>query len=92
MDTSLDRFYPKVFSLGFKMPELLISKIAFSILSALEYMRELKVLHRDIKPSNVLLNCSGEIKVCDFGISGFVENSLCSSNKGCEYYTAVSFN
>lgn len=90
MDTSLDRFYPKVFSLKLKMPELLISKIAFSILSALEYMRNLQVLHRDIKPSNVLLNASGEIKVCDFGISGFVENSLSMSNKGCQYYMAVS--
>lgn len=89
MDTSLDRFYPKVFAMGLTMPELFLSKTAFSILSALEFMRKLKVLHRDIKPSNVLLNKTGEIKVCDFGIGGFVENSISKSNKGCQYYNSV---
>jgi mitogen-activated protein kinase kinase 3 len=31
MDTSLDKFYPKVFSRGEKMPENIIAKIAYSV-------------------------------------------------------------
>lgn len=86
MDTSLDRFYLKTFALKFSMPESFISKVAFSVLTALEFMRNLKLMHRDIKPSNVLLNATGEIKVCDFGISGFTSNSVCTTIKGCQIY------
>ena len=43
-------------------------------------------MHRDIKPSNILLNYTGEIKLCDFGISGFTTNSVCSTFKGCQRY------
>jgi serine/threonine protein kinase len=50
MDTSLDRFYAKMFALKLTpIPELIISKVAFSVLSALDYMKQLKLMHRDIK-------------------------------------------
>ena len=91
MDTSLDRFYAKLFALELTMTELFMSKVAFAVLSALEYMRKLKLMHRDIKPSNILINASGEIKVCDFGISGFTTNSVCSTFKGCQRYMPVKF-
>ncbi len=91
MDTSLDRFYSKLFALELKMPELFLSKVAYAVLSALDYMRKLKLMHRDIKPSNILINSTGEIKVCDFGISGFTTNSVCSTFKGCQRYMPVLF-
>jgi serine/threonine protein kinase len=48
-------------------------------------------MHRDIKPSNILINASGEIKVCDFGISGFTNSkSLCETFIGCQRYMPVS--
>jgi len=90
MDTSLDRFYAKMFALKLvPIPELIISKVAFSVLSALDYMKQLKLMHRDIKPSNILLNGTGEIKVCDFGISGFTTNSVCTTFKG---FSALNLN
>ena len=68
MDTSLDRFYLKMKSLEKPMTELFISKVAYAVLSALDYMKQFKLMHRDIKPSNILINENGDIKVCDFGI------------------------
>jgi serine/threonine protein kinase len=42
--------------------------VAYSILNALVELHSRSILHRDIKPSNVLTNCSGRIKLTDFGI------------------------
>jgi serine/threonine protein kinase len=89
MDTSLDRFYQKAFIMELEPPELFISKVANAVISALFCMNQFKLMHRDIKPSNILLNMNGQIKVCDFGISGFTINSVCKTFKGCEPYMPV---
>ena len=77
MDASLDQLYPKVFASGRSMPEAVLGKIGFSVLSALTYLHtKLSVIHRDVKPSNILLSAAGKVKMCDFGISGYLVNSI----------------
>jgi len=49
---------------------------------------ELQIIHRDVKPTNVLVNKKGEIKLCDFGVSGQLEKSLAKTNIGCQSYMA----
>ena len=44
----------------------------------------------DVKPTNVLLNTKGQVKLCDFGVSGQLEKSLAKTNIGCQSYMAVS--
>ncbi len=44
----------------------------------------------DVKPTNVLVNKKGEVKLCDFGVSGQLEKSLAKTNIGCQSYMAVS--
>ncbi|KRZ45739.1 Dual specificity mitogen-activated protein kinase kinase 6 [Trichinella pseudospiralis] len=90
MDLSLDKFYRMCVDQKRIIPDFVLSKIAHSIVEALHYMKqELNLMHRDVKPSNVLLNRKGEIKICDFGISGHLTDSLAKTiNAGCKPYMA----
>lgn len=45
----------------------------------------------DVKPTNVLVSKSGNIKLCDFGVSAQMERSLAKTNIGCQSYMAVSW-
>ncbi|KAF5293601.1 hypothetical protein FQA39_LY03086 [Lamprigera yunnana] len=90
MDTSLDKFYAKVFKHNRKIPEDILGKIALAVVSALHYLySKLRVIHRDVKPSNILINRKGEVKMCDFGISGYLVDSVAKTiDAGCKPYMA----
>jgi len=62
------------------------------VVNALEYLHsKMQVIHRDVKPSNILLNRAGDIKLCDYSISGYLINSLAMSmGVGFYPYMAVS--
>ncbi|KAJ8916095.1 hypothetical protein NQ315_004461 [Exocentrus adspersus] len=90
MDTSLDKFYVKAYKHGRKIPEDMLGKIALAVVSALHYLySQLRVIHRDVKPSNILINRQGEVKMCDFGISGYLVDSVAKTiDAGCKPYMA----
>lgn len=68
------------------------SSIRTQIVKALYYLKEKHgVIHRDVKPSNILLDERGQIKLCDFGISGrLVDSKAKTRSAGCAAYMAVS--
>ena len=90
MDSSLDKFYRRVFKMEREFPEKYLVKISISILKALHYLySECKVIHRDVKPSNILIDRQGRIKICDFGISGYLVDSVAKTmDAGCKPYMA----
>ncbi|KAJ8793675.1 hypothetical protein J1605_003486 [Eschrichtius robustus] len=90
MDTSLDKFYRKVLDKDMTIPEDILGEIAVSIVRALEHLHsKLSVIHRDVKPSNVLINKEGHVKMCDFGISGYLVDSVAKTmDAGCKPYMA----
>ncbi|CAB4054198.1 MAP2K3 [Lepeophtheirus salmonis] len=93
MDTSVDNFYIKAFrgsETPVAIPEDVLGKIASSVIQALHYLHSrLSVIHRDVKPSNILISRNGDVKMCDFGISGYLHNSLAKTiDAGCKPYMA----
>lgn len=71
------------------VPEDVLARIVGCMVRGLRFLKdELQIMHRDVKPTNVLLKKSGEVKLCDFGVSGQLEKSLAKTNIGCQSYMA----
>nr|XP_023020945.1 dual specificity mitogen-activated protein kinase kinase dSOR1 [Leptinotarsa decemlineata] len=72
------------------IPENILGKITSAVLKGLSYLRDKHaIMHRDVKPSNILVNSSGEIKICDFGVSGQLIDSMANSFVGTRSYMSV---
>lgn len=71
------------------VPEDVLAQITLSTVRGLRFLKdELQIIHRDVKPTNILINSLGEVKLCDFGVSGQLEKSLAKTNIGCQSYMA----
>lgn len=70
-----------------RIPERILGKITEAVLKGLSYLREShQIMHRDVKPSNILINSKGEIKLCDFGVSGQLIDSMANTFIGTRSY------
>ena len=80
---SIDKLY------GDGVPEGVLRKIALSTVMGLKVLKdEHNIIHRDVKPTNILINTRGQIKICDFGVSGNLVASIAKTNIGCQSYMA----
>lgn len=77
----------KLYSGG--IPENVLRKITYSTVMGLKSLKEEhSIIHRDVKPTNILINTRGQIKICDFGVSGNLVASKARTNIGCQSYMA----
>ncbi|KAF4968965.1 hypothetical protein FSARC_3729 [Fusarium sarcochroum] len=77
----------KLYSGG--IPENVLQKITYSTVMGLKSLKdEHSIIHRDVKPTNILVNTRGQIKICDFGVSGNLVASIARTNIGCQSYMA----
>jgi mitogen-activated protein kinase kinase len=80
---SVDKLY------GDGIPEHVLKKVALSTVMGLKCLKdEHNIIHRDVKPTNILVNTRGQVKICDFGVSGNLVASIAKTNIGCQSYMA----
>jgi mitogen-activated protein kinase kinase len=80
---SIDKLY------GDGIPETVLRKITLSTVMGLKVLKdEHNIIHRDVKPTNILVNTKGQVKICDFGVSGNLVASIAKTNIGCQSYMA----
>jgi len=71
------------------IPENILRKITYATIMGLKTLKDdHHIIHRDVKPTNILVNTNGQVKICDFGVSGNLVASIAKTNIGCQSYMA----
>jgi hypothetical protein len=67
-----------------------LSAVMRGVLTSLKYVHSLNRIHRDIKSGNLLVTSDGLVKLCDFGVSAQLDDSLAKTGTriGSPYWMA----
>ena len=65
-----------------------VATVFRQIVAAIGFLHEHGVAHRDLKPQNILITTFPNIKVADFGLCGYIEDTKMKTFCGSPCYTA----
>lgn len=67
--------------------ESILCKIIYLIVQGFKFLKdEYNIIYCDVKLINILVNICGQVKICDFGVSGNFVVSIVKINIGCQSY------
>ncbi|KAF8650448.1 hypothetical protein AX16_005250 [Volvariella volvacea WC 439] len=85
---SLEAIGKRIKERGRIVAEKIAGRLAEGVLQGLAYLHTRRTIHRDIKPSNILVSRDGVVKLCDFGVSGELVDSMAGTFTGTSFYMA----
>ena len=74
-----------------QIPMSLLLRIAFDIADGMRYCASRGLIHRDLKTKNVCIDENDRAKICDFGLSRFLDTertAMTAANLGTQQYSA----
>ncbi|EPR77943.1 Cyclin dependent protein kinase [Spraguea lophii 42_110] len=72
----LRSFLDECLKRGKNIQKQFLKRMAYQIISGVDYCHKRGILHRDIKPQNILMDRSGNMKLADFGLARVISVPL----------------
>ncbi|KAG0416812.1 Cyclin-dependent kinase 1, partial [Dictyocoela roeselum] len=68
MEVDLRTFLDRMYAQRQRLSDREVRDMSGQLMAGVDYCHAVGILHRDLKPQNILVDKSGALKICDFGL------------------------